>query len=231
LSNLTSIFSFPPSPQIFKAQLLSLLDLSSVAGIFSIIRRAAETLETATLHSSHTVALHASLLRSLLVFSPPPSSLPPPSPAPWLGIRSIPRASPPPRDLNLSNPVFFPPPVDATGHPYGSFFQYGRPDQPQNSLTLPLPSLSTVPEDEQQDAEGEVDEEEEEEEENGFSPLEDQLQLEDVFDSASLLLDGMGGDVDGDGRGWEELFNEALLSSGFGGGDATTSMFDFLVQQ
>lgn len=80
---------------MFRARLLDieLFEPSSIAFIFDVVRQAAEKLESATMDPTHTINLHAGLLRSIL--------------------NSTPRTSPSPsRSSSNGQPIFHPPPPD-----------------------------------------------------------------------------------------------------------------------
>lgn len=66
------------STQMFRARVLEaeLFNPSSIAFIFDVVRQAAEKLESATLDPTHTTALHATLLRSILATTPRPTPSP-----------------------------------------------------------------------------------------------------------------------------------------------------------
>lgn len=101
---------------MFRARLLEiqLFDSSYTTFIFDIIRAAAEKLEICTIDPSHTIALHAGLLRSLLTFTP--------------------RGSPASRPSPLSS-------VDHTIHLQSQQQQHQQP-QPQHSSQPPPPTFN-----------------------------------------------------------------------------------------
>lgn len=199
---------------MFKARLLEiqLIDSTTISSIFEIIRQAAEKLEGATLDSGHTIALHASLLRSLLTFTPrgspgprssPGASLPTP---PTFNLINNPKLNLPPK-TNL-NSVYFPPPPSQPlsdqrySHGSGSMF---RPNSAEEGRGLSTPTSAMRGG--------------EDEEENGPEQL--KAQSTEGVESVSGVDSTEGGD-------WSELWMEGGVFDAFlPKGDSDLNALDY----